>query len=300
MNKKIIAFWGAVLVLYLVLGFFLYSSYGFPNGTNDFVFHYFKAGNSFDPILEPYYSLEIFNTYPDFYHNLFSIFSFNPFVFWLSNVLLVLILIPFLLYKLANSELVIPIYFCLVSVAHSIIYSAVFPSMIVFVLMLIYFNVRKKYFWAWLPLFMFASLVHRSGFELFLLILILEIINSFIKDFELKAIAPFGFLQGQQFSLLEAYRILTLYLPIYVLIPALKIIVEKKEYFYLMFICVALYFTTMDLRVLNVVQLIAVIFSAQYFENFKYKKLFWFACFVMLLVNILLYFPKTIAFVTFI
>ena len=293
MDKKII-FWGIISIFYILLALSLYANFGYPNGTNDFVFHYFKANHEYNDILvNDGYSLDTFYNYPSLYHEL-VFFTPDPFLFWLVGFAIIFVGIPFMLYKISGTKYVIPVYFCLVNFPHFAIFASVYPSALVIFLALIYFYKRK--FWVWGLLFIPACLLHRSGLELFIIILVAELLSRFLKEKCFMAVV----LSGTGFNLRELYNLLTVYLPVFVILPALKKMSEKREYFYLIIFFVSLLAMQSDIRTYNVAQMVAVIFSAQYFKTFKYKKLFWFTCGFFLFINLLFYVPSIVLSVIFI
>ena len=293
MDKKVLL-WVSISLVYVVLALTLYVNLGFPNGTNDFVFHYFKANHEYNEILvADGYDLNVFFNYPSLFHEL-VFFAPDPFLFWLVGFSIIFIGIPFLLYKISKTLYVIPLYFCLINFPHFAIFSSVYPSSFVILLALIYFYKRNCF--VWLACFYLATLSHRSGFNLFMLILVAEFLAFILKEKLNLAVV----LVGVTYNLQQLYNIVILYLPVYVIIPALHVMAKKREYFYFIILFVSFLGMQYDIRTLGIAQMIIVIFSAKYFETFKYKKLFWFACFFMLFVNFLFYIPRIVLSVIFI
>jgi len=288
MRKNIKICWGLIILFYFCISFFLYLNYGFPNGGQDFLFHYAVSSGDLKPALI-FYSVEQLSAYPPFYHWLFSPFAFNPFVYWFAGFSILFGAIPFLIYKITKLDYSILVYFGGVSFAHWNIYTAVFPSAFVFMLLLVYFYYRKEYPWLWPFLAFFASISHKSGFMLFLLVGVAEIVNFYAKN----KIFPFAFMLQDQLSFNSLYSAFIVQFPLPEVLGVSVELYRRKACFYaILFMAGFVVSATSDLRALQLSQLVGVIFFSFYFQTSSHKKAILVFLAFMFCFYLLVYVPR--------
>lgn len=267
------------LTLYLLLGLANYTLKGTPNGTNDFLAHFYKTTSDFEhPKALEYYSPEFLESYPQAFHVIARPFAFNEYGLYFFAVILVCLIAPALLYKLAGDFAVIT-YFA-TSLPHMILYNATYPSFLIMIFALIYFLHRKN----WRILFILtalALLTHKEGIVVFGIIILAEAIEHFIKDKKIFA----GFLVGVKASTpAQAIMLFVNHTNIYFVWIARK----KFTIFYTILFCAgvasALFW---DMRAIILSQIVLAVLVGETLQAQKPGKFFWAMWLFSILFNLI-------------
>jgi hypothetical protein len=227
------------------------------NNSVDFDVHWNKVN---DPTYKP--------NYPNTYHLLFGLLSFDQFIFYFANLLIICALIPYLIFKVTKTWWGAFLYFAGVSLPHMWIYGATFPQSIVFLLFLMYLIKRKNVVVLLITGFL-ASLIHREGIYLFILVVIAELIDYMIVP-HLRKYAPFVVLGVQKFNTIPDflfYLLANISIPLW--IAAKNIFIQP---FYLILAIAPLFMLNYDARIVSVTQLVILLISAPVIAKYKHKK----------------------------
>lgn len=277
------------LTLYLLLGLTNYTLKGTPNRTNDFLAHYYKANGDLDnPQALEYYSEEFLEGYPQTFHIFASFFAVNQFWFYFFAVILVCLIAPALLYKCAGDFAVI-LYFA-VSLPHMILYNATFPSFTIMLFVLIYLLQRKN--WALLLLLtVLALFTHKHGFFVFALIVLAEVVDSFLVDKKFFA----GLLVGGKSITTTGFISLFLnHVNLYFIWIARK----KFTIFYTLVFVAGIFASVFyETRSIILSQIILCVLIGKTFQTEKPSKMFWVIWGISLLVNLIVFLWETEKFI---
>jgi hypothetical protein len=267
------------LTLYLLLGLTNYTLKGTPNGTNDFIAHYYKATEDFEhPRALEYYSPEFLEQYPPVFHFLAKPFVANEYWFYFFAVILIVLIAPALLYKLAGDFAVI-IYFAL-SLPHMVLYNATFPSFVIMIYVLIYLLQRKN--WALLLILTILSFfTHKEGVLVFGAIIVAELIEAKLKNKEFVA----GLLVGVKASTpAQILMLLVNHVNFYF------IWISRKSFtiFYTILFCFS-FATSLfwDMRAIILAQIILCVLVAETMKTQKPSKKFWAIWVFCILFNVI-------------
>lgn len=264
-------FIAGVFCLYLLIGVLNYSIVGTPNNTNDFIFHYNKTFNGYTPEVAKYYTEKSFNEYPNLYHLITGkLLPNHLLIFWVFNLGLIVLLIPFLIYLIAKTWGVI-IYFAGVSFPYMAIYSAIYPNIVVIILMLVYFKIRK--IWALIPIGVLMIFMHNKGIYLLLIIIIAEIIYFLYKKSTKKFNVAFLNLMRVD-SMPVLIKLLLTDLNFWLVLKSFK----TMNFFYFTIFLASLSFIFVDFRAVCIAQIVLCVVLGQQFNtqtpNKNYKYLF--------------------------
>lgn len=277
------------LTLYLVLGLTNYTLKGTPNGTNDFLAHYYKTTGDIEneKALE-YYSPDFLEKYPQVFHILAKPFAVNEFGFYAFAVILVCLIAPALLYKIAG-DFAVFIYFA-ISLPHMILYNATFPSFLIMIYVLIYLLNRKN--WKLLiVLAMLAVVTHKHGFFIFALICFAEMAQIYFTDKKFLA----GLLVGVKAS--TPAQVLMIFIN-HVNIYFVWIARKKFTIFYsILFGASVIASIFYETRTIILAQIILCVLVGETFQTTKPSKLFWVIWILILLFNFFDFFIGTEKFI---
>lgn len=186
-NKFVFLLMLLILAFYVSQGLTLISNLGHPIGLCDFDFHLDKINGGPTEYTTKCYSYENadfiskMSEYPSLTHELLGRMGINNNVGLYFVFLLIVLVIPTLLFLKYVNPFAGLSYLCLMNV-HLEILQATLPQAVIVILFLLYYlRYRKDY----LILGMFAILglaIHNMAFNLFVIVLVLEIIDSFVKN----------------------------------------------------------------------------------------------------------------------
>lgn len=258
------------LIFYSCFGFFLYSNFGTPNNTNDFFFHYWKAKGVYSDDISWNYSYRTFEDYPPLFHLLVSPFAENPFSFYVSSIILICVFIPALLFFISKSFWVLPFYFMGISLPHYLIFGATFPFAFTLFLLLSYFLLREKFELHALAFFAVLALFsHHYGFELFLLMLVLEFFVFFAEKIKEKVLPVFYVLLPAKINSPQFFA----YFFLFQISPVTSFFAFKGfNLFYFSVAIASFLFSGIDFRVSAVLQLCFILCAVKSFTEISWKK----------------------------
>lgn len=251
MNSKVKA---AAIILfffsvYILFGFYNYSTFGIVNNAQDFAFHWNRI-NGIDSTPD----------YPKGYHALFSIFKENQFAFYAANIILIIVLIPILLFIIAKNAWAVLIYFCGIPLAHQLIYSGTYPQAAIILLFLLYLAFFRKNFYALIGFLIVASFIHKMGSMLFFLVFAAEALSVF-KPAMVDSLLATGLLLPSKFSQLSDFIELFLFqLPVPIIYFAIR---KMKDFTLAIVAIVSIVGTAVDFRVISIAQVIFAMYCSK-------------------------------------
>lgn len=268
MDRRILLIILLFFSYFFLIGLFNFFSFGVVNGGQDFFFH-FSAING-DTSLNP--------DYPFFYHFLFSYFGFSQIVFYLVNVFVIAVLIPLLVFKLTKTFWGVVFYFCGVSLPHIWLFGATYPQALVFVFLLVYFLNRKNVVVFGLMGFL-SVLTHASGFGLFVLVGVFEIISYFVRFFVFEKYEKGVLKKIKYFYLIFPAKINNLVMLVFFLFAHNSVIVlyyafKSLKLFYLGLAFVSVWLSQTDFRIASLAQICFLISASGEITKLSKKKKF--------------------------
>jgi len=255
----------AFFLFYFCFGFYNFSQLGQVNNTQDFLFHYGTSkgidseNNYWNSFLSPPN-----HDYPPAYHFITQFFAFNELVFYSVNLILIIVIIPLLILQLTKTCWSTILYFCGISFSHMAIFGATYPLMLVFTLVLIYFNYRKNPL-VFVVLMYLAGLTHSKGIIIFFLILLAEILTYSIKQ---NALLGIGWLHQ---DVLDSPQKLVYALLFHLPIPLLYFGWKNKNWFYWILLTFGLLASFIEFRAIGLSQLTLLILASKPIQKTKNK-----------------------------
>lgn len=299
MRKLIIVFF----IIYCLFGITLSMYFGSPNGTNDFIFHYYRAnGDIENPEFTQYYSVEKMSSYPETFHILASPFaSQGKLGLYLFAVFLIIVIAPLILFHFKGS-IAVWVYYSL-SLPHMILYNSTYASFMILIYFLLYLFFKRK-LWAFIFFGMLAVITHRWGLYFWAIIWIAEVIELLLIKYKiieklkpLKHSAGIGVLaQDKIMSFTKLISVFLNHMNFYFFYLARK---SKNYFLWILIIFGIIGAIIIDFRVLILSQVCLPIIVAEELKNKKVSKKFYLICIFLMILNFSLYFLETEKFLFF-